>query len=146
MNLVKQRFKCYLLDTGLLINLSFGDGSFIDNNLYRAILLDDLLTNEGIFVENMVVQCLRCNSHKLVFYVESNAKNETTMDIDFLIKDGRKVIPIKVKTKKSLTLKSLKKIKARFPNGIGLQYVLYEGDVKREGEVVYLPYYMASVL
>ena len=78
--------------------------------------------------------------------MESNAKNEITMDIDFLIRDGRKVIPVKVKSNESFTVKPLKKAKAKFPNRIGLQYVLYEGDVKREGDIVYLPYYMASVL
>ena len=64
--------------------------------------------------------------------MESNAKNEITMDIDFLIRDGRNVIPIKVKSNDSFTVKPLKKVKAKFPNRIGLQYVLYEGDVKRE--------------
>ncbi len=146
LNLDKQRFKCYLLDTGLLINLSFGNGSFVDNDLYRAVLLDNLYVNEGIFIENVIAQCLRCSSHKIVFYVESNAKNEITMDIDFLIPDGRKVIPIKVKSNDSFTVKPLKKAKAKFPNRIGASYVLYEGDVKREGDIVYLPYYMASVL
>ena len=57
-----------------------------------------------------------------------------------------KAIPIAVKSSKSFTVKSLTKFKNKFSNKIGLQYVLYEGDIKRDGEVVYLPYYMASVL
>ncbi len=93
--------------------------------------------NEGTFLENVVAQCLRSNYHKIIFYVESNERNETTMEIDFLIRDGRKVIPIEVKSSKSFTLKSLTKFKAKFSNEIGLQYVLYEGDVKREGDLVY---------
>lgn len=146
LNLDRQRFKCYLLDTGLLLNLSFGDGSFLDNGFYRSILLDSLHVNEGMFVENVVAQCLRCNSHKIIFYVEGNQRKATALEIDFLIRDGGKVIPIAVKSSKSFTTRSLRKFKAKFSNRIGLQYVLYEGDVKREGEVVYLPYYMASVL
>ena len=43
-------------------------------------------------------------------------------------------------------VKSLGKFKKKFSNKIGLQYVLYEDDIKREGEVVYFPYYIASVL
>ena len=78
--------------------------------------------------------------------MESNAKNEITMDIDFLIRDGRKAILVKVKSNENFAMKSSKKTEVKFPNRISLQYVLYEGDVKREGDIVYLSYYMASVL
>lgn len=70
LNLDDRRLKCYLMDTGLLINLSFGDGNYIDNDLYNAILTDRLHVNEGMFVENVIAQCLRINGHKIVFYVE----------------------------------------------------------------------------
>ena len=56
LNMDEERFKCYLLDTGLLINLSFGDGSYLDNEFYKAILTDKLHINEGMFVENVVAQ------------------------------------------------------------------------------------------
>lgn len=69
LNLDDRRMKCYLMDTGLLINLSFGDGNYIDNDLYNAILTDKLHVNEGMFVENVIAQCLRINGHKIVFYV-----------------------------------------------------------------------------
>ena len=48
--------------TGLLINLSFGEGSYIDNEFYYAILTDRLHINEGMFIENIVAQCLRANT------------------------------------------------------------------------------------
>lgn len=68
------------------------------------------------------------------------------MEIDFLIRKDRKVIPIEAKSVKEYMVKSLEKFKKKFSNKIGLQYVLHEGDIKREGEVVYVPYYIASVL
>ena len=74
LNLDEERFKCYLMDTGLLINLSFGDGSYIDNEFYYAILTDRLHINEGMFIENIVAQCLRANGHRIVFYVCYNEK------------------------------------------------------------------------
>lgn len=145
-NLDDERFKCYMMDTGLLINLSFGNGEFMDNDFYRAILTDSLHINEGMFVENVVAQCLRSNGHRIIFYVEYNQRGQLTMEIDFLIRKGRKVIPIEAKSGKRYTTKSLTNFKKKFTNKIGLQYVLHEGDIKKEGEVVYLPYYMASVL
>ena len=140
------RFKCYLLDTGLLINLAFGDGSYLDNEFYKAILADKLHVNEGMFVENVVAQCLRSHGHKILFYVERNEAGKTVMEIDFLIRKDRKVIPIEAKSAAASSIKSLTNFKKKFSNRIGLQYLLYDGDVKRDGELIYLPYYMASVL
>ena len=141
-----ERFKCYLLDTGLLINLSFGDGTFMDNEFYKAILTDRLHINEGMFVENAVAQCLRSNGHKILFYVEYNDKGKPVMEIDFLIRKAKKVVPVEVKSGREFAAKSLRNFKTKFSNKVGLQYVLYDGDVKRDDEVIYLPYYMAAVL
>ena len=140
------RFKCYLLDTGLLINLSFGDGTFMDNEFYKAILTDRLHINEGMFVENAVAQCLRSNGHKILFYVEYNEKGKPVMEIDFLIRKAKKVVPVEVKSGREFAAKSLRNFKTKFSNKVGLQYVLYDGDIKRDEEVIYLPYYMAAVL
>lgn len=146
LNLDDERFKCYMMDTGLLINLSFGDGNFIDNDFYSAILTDRLHINEGMFIENIIAQCLRTNGHKIVFYVEYNEQGKLAMEIDFLIRKERKVIPIEAKSGKEYTVKSLEKFKKKFSNKIGVQYVLHEGDIKRENEIIYLPYYIASIL
>lgn len=146
LNMDDERFKCYLLDTGLLINLSFEDGSYMDNEFYRAILTDRLHINEGMFVENIVAQCIRSNGHKALFYVEYNEKGKPLMEIDFLIRKNRKVIPIEAKSGKSFAVKSLDNFKKKFTTRIGEQYILYDGDIKREGETIYLPYYMAAIL
>ena len=146
LNLDDRRLKCYLMDTGLLINLSFGDGNYIDNDLYNAILTDRLHVNEGMFVENVIAQCLRINGHKIVFYVEYDKNGNMLLDIDFLIRKDKKVIPIEAKSGEKYTIKSLEKLKKKFSNKIGLQYVLHEGDIKRENEILYFPYYIASIL
>ncbi len=146
LNMDDERFKCYLLDTGLLINLSFGDGSYLDNECYKAILTDKLHINEGMFVENVVAQCLRTNGHKLLFHIEYNENGKPVMEIDFLIRKDKKVIPIEAKSGKDYAIKSLQNFKIKFSKKVGLQYVLHDGDIKRNGEVIYLPYYMAGIL
>ncbi len=146
LNMDDERFKCYLLDTGLLLNLSFSDGSYMDNEFYRAILTDKLHINEGMFVENVVSQCLRSNGHRILFYIEYNKAGKPVMEIDFLIRKDRKVIPIEAKSGKTFAIKSLQAFKTKFTNRVGMQYVLYDGDIKRDGEILYLPYYVASIL
>ena len=45
-------------------------------------------------MENIVVQMLRTNGHKLYFYSRSDTDNrENHMEIDFLITEGKKIAP-----------------------------------------------------
>ena len=118
----------------------------MDNDFYKAILTDKLYINEGMFIEKIVAQCLGSSGHKILFYIEYNNNGKTVMEIDFLIRKDKKVVPIETKSGKSFAMKSLQNFKTKFTNRVGVQYVLHDGDVKREGEVIYLPYYMASVL
>ena len=140
-------FKCYMMDTGLLISLAFKDRPYLDNDLYKAILLDRLHINEGMLIENLVAQCLRANGHQSYFYIERHRDTrKVAIEIDFLIRQGKKLIPIEVKSSSSASLISLTRCKEKFGNRIGDGIVLHHGEVKREGNFVYLPYYMATVL
>jgi predicted AAA+ superfamily ATPase len=101
---------------------------------------------KGMFVENVVSQCLRCSGHKNLFYIEYNDAGKIVMEIDFLIRKDKKVVPIEAKSEKSFAIKSLHSFKKKFSDKVGLQYVLYNGDIKREQEIIYLPVYMAAVM
>ena len=140
-------FKCYMLDTGLLVSLAYKNKDYLENELYRAILFDKLHINEGMIIENVVAQLLRTRGDNIYYYkkVDKNSKR-TILEIDFLIRRDNKVIPIEVKSSTAESISSLKKFKEMFNTKVGLQYVLYDGDIKREGEIIYLPYFMASII
>ena len=113
-------FRCYLSDTGLLVSLAFSDRPYLENELYRAVLRDQLQVNEGMLVENVVAQCLKANGHRAYFYAERNPETrKTTMEIDFLIRQGKKIVPIKVKSSGSSSIKSLVRFKEKFGKRIG---------------------------
>ena len=140
-------FKCYLADSGLLTSLAFTDRPYLENELYKAILLDRLQVNEGMLIENVVAQCLRSNGHKIRFFVQrSKESKKTVMEIDFLIREGKKLIPIEVKSSGSSSITSLKRLKEVYGSRIGESIVLHHGEVKNEDGILYLPYYMATVL
>ena len=81
-------FKCFFLNQ-----------SYLENELYRAVLRDQLQINEGMMVENVVAQCLKANGHRAYFYAERNPETrKTMMEIDFLIRQGKKLVPIEVKS------------------------------------------------
>ncbi len=141
------RFKMYLVDTGLLIDLAFADGSYFDNEYYNAILFDKLHINEGMFIENLVAQCLASNGHKLRYHSKVDpALKKTVREIDFIIRKKNKIIPIEVKSSNNFTTKSLLDFKKSFSDKVGESIVLSNADIYMEDRILYLPYFMAAVL
>ncbi|MBQ9017544.1 ATP-binding protein [Candidatus Saccharibacteria bacterium] len=139
--------KCYSGDTGLLVTQVFYEKPYLDNKIYRDILLDKLGVNEGMIMENMVAQSLRANGYELYFYAvndDKNAKND--MEVDFLIVQENKLNPIEVKSGGYDKHTSLDKFKVKFGKKVGTRYVLHTKDLKVDGDVVYLPLYMAGLL
>lgn len=112
------------------------DRPYLENELYRAVLRDQLQVNEGMLVENVVAQCLKANGHRAYFYAERNPETrKTTMEIDFLIRQGKKIVPIKVKSSGSSSIKSLVRFKEKFGKRIGEAIVLHHGEIKRQDDV-----------
>ncbi len=147
LSLDSTKFKMYLGDTGLLINLAYADGSYFNNEYYQSIMMDKLHINEGMFIENIVAQCLRANGYKLRYHTKTDKeKKKTIREVDFLIRNGKKIIPIEVKSSDNYTIKSLTDFREVYSDKVGRGYILYNGDIKKEGEITYLPYFMASVL
>ena len=139
--------KCYLGDTGLLVTKSFENKSYLDNILYRDILLDKLNVNEGMIMENFVAQTLRTNGYRLFFYARNDDKNrDNDMEIDFLINRENKLSPIEVKSGEYNKHSSIDKFKKKYGKRVGERFVLHTKDVRVEGDVTYLPLYMAIML
>ncbi|MDO4936949.1 MAG: AAA family ATPase [Sutterellaceae bacterium] len=140
-------FKCYMSDTGLLVSMAFSDRQYLENDLYKAVLLDRLQINEGMLLENIVAQSLKANGHRAFFYTERSVEmKRTTMEIDFLIRQGKKIVPIEVKSSNSSSIKSLLKFKEKFGKRVGDGIVLHHGEIKCQDGIWFLPYYMATVL
>ncbi len=139
--------KCYMADTGLLVTHTCMDDKFTDNNLYRDILLDRLHVNEGMLMENIVAQELRASGHNLFFYSRSDTNNrENNMEIDFLIRQNRKICPVEVKSAAYRKHSSLDKFKSKFKGEIGQAYILYAKDIAIKENVIHLPLHMAMFL
>lgn len=139
--------KCYMADTGLLISQTFMNQTYTENELYKALLFDKLDINEGMFMENIVAQMLRANGHKLYFYSRCDTVNrENHMEIDFLITQQKKVIPIEVKSGDYRSHASLDKFRRKFSSKIGDCIILYTKDLMIKDGILHLPLYMAMLL
>jgi Predicted ATPase (AAA+ superfamily) len=139
--------KCYMADTGLLITQTFMNGSYLENELYKAILFDRLSINEGMIMENIVSQMLRRNGHKLYFYSRNDKENsQNHMEVDFIITEKKKIAPIEVKSSNYISHSSIDKFRRKFSRHIGNAYILYAKDVQVKDGITHLPFYMAMCL
>jgi predicted AAA+ superfamily ATPase len=139
--------KLYMADTGLLVTHAFSDSDYLDNELYRAILLDKLSINEGMLMENVAAQMFASNGRRLYFYSRTDKTNrQNTMEIDFLIANKGKICPVEVKSSVYKAHSSLDKYRRKFKSTLGDAYILYAKDVMQKDGVIHLPIYMAMFL
>ena len=140
-------YKCYQSDVGLLVTQAFINKPFVDNEIYKAILFDKLNINEGMIMENFVAQTLKSKGYELFYYYKNdNDVMENNMEVDFLIVQDKLVNPIEVKSGNYKKHTSLDRFKAKYKKNVGTRYVLHTKDLKVEGDIVYLPLYMALFL
>ena len=151
MNEDRTTLKCYMADTGLLVSMVFNDKQPDDENLYIKLLLGKLELNEGMFMENIVAQMLKVSGHNLWFYSNYSDVAADRMEIDFLISKHQitsrhNISLIEVKSGANYTLNSINKCKAKYKQYLSTSYILHTADLKVDGDVVYLPLYMTSLL
>ncbi len=152
LNESRTTLKCYMGDTGLLISMAFDEHGEEIHDVYRKLILGKLEINEGMLVENMVAQMLKCAGHKLYFFARGdNDDASNRMEIDFLISKSRvtsrhNIIPIEVKSSVRYTLSSLRKCMDKFGPYLSTPVVLHDKDVYESGGILYLPLYMTSLL
>jgi len=137
---VKERFKLYSSDVGLLI-------SQYPRKITMDVIEGSSSVNFGSVYENVIAQELQA-IYPHLYYYNSNRKGE----IDFLFEtDSGTVIPIEVKSGKDYKLHTaLNNLLETDEYGIEFAYVLSEGNLsigERKGKpVYYLPLYLTFCL
>lgn len=142
MSLNSSLFKCYMVDTGLLVSQAMSGSEDIDSRLLRGVLYDNLGINEGMFFENAVQQILVSKGYDLLFHsVKDAERKERTMEIDFLIRKGIKVCPIEVKSARFREHASLDRFIAAYSRKLGVRYVVTTAPAENKGGIDYIPIY-----
>ena len=144
--------KCYMNDTGLMISHAFNERGIVSDQLYQKIFKDKLEINAGMLMENIVAQMLTASGCKLFFYSNSSRENkEDRMEIDFLISkkaitSRHNISPIEVKSSTGFTTISLEKCINKYSSHLAQAYIIHTGDVKPDGNYLYIPLYMVPCL
>ena len=143
---VPSDIKIYNSDTGLLISQVLSDNEITTDDIYKKLILNKLSINQGRFFENSVSQALRASGHALYFHTFDSEQKK--YEIDFLVQEKGKIIPIEVKSSSynrhiSLDL-FLERNKGK--KNIGQPIIIYTKDLKVENGILYLPIYMTGLI
>lgn len=139
-------YKIYLGDTGLFVTLAFWDKNFAENIIYQKLLNDKLDANLGYVYENLVAQMLRCGGNELYYHTFPSGNGNHNYEIDFLISNGNKIVPIEVKSSGYKSHKSLDVFCSKYSSRIGDRILLYTKDYKKEETIQYVPVYFTGML
>lgn len=161
------KFKLFLADTGLFVTLAFKDKSFTSNDIYMRLLNDKLQANLGYVYENIVAQTLSTHGHELYYHTfmdgdarliaddtnveidnhdNRNNHNNRSYEVDFLIADKNKIVPIEVKSSGYKTHASLDTFARKFSSRIAREILIYTKDYQRNGMLEYIPIVMTEFL
>ncbi|MGN0906771.1 MAG: ATP-binding protein [Bullifex sp.] len=128
-------FKLFMSDSGLLAADSMDDIQF-------SILKGDVSVNMGSILENVMAELFVSNGYSLHYY-DSRKFGE----LDFVLQDGSDVDLVEIKSGKDYKNHSaLDKIMGVAEWKHRKAMVFCMGNVSREGDILYLPWYMASFM
>lgn len=145
-NVDETAFKLYMADTGLLITSAFMSNSGDRDEIYRALVSGKLSINKGMFLENAVAQALVASGHNPGFGRFEDQTEGKSYEVDFIIADSGRVIPIEVKSGQSAKHASLDRYIDRYGKWIDQAYVVHTKDLRVDGELIYIPVYMTMYI
>lgn len=147
LNLDRLTLKCYMADTGLLISHAIEDGTVLEEEVLKAIMFDRVGIKEGMFLENVVSQMLTAAGHKLFFYSKVDKEDyHNNIEIDFLIRDKKKICPVEVKSGEYKKHTSIDRFMHKYSDKAGMGYIICMKDLKREENLMAIPVYMTFCL
>lgn len=139
------RYKMFIADTGLFVTLCFWDKSYTENILYDKLLADKLPANLGYVYENLVAQMFVAAGSELFYHIFPK-DDKHNYEIDFLLSRGTKICPVEVKSSNYKAHASMDEFCKKYSSRIGNRYLIYTKDLRKEGEILMVPVYMAGLL
>ncbi len=135
-NYDETKYKLYIADTGLLISMLDEEVIFdLRNNKNLGIY-------KGALFENFMAEALMKSGYDLYYYKKENS----TLEIDFLVRTTDSLVPIEVKSENSSS-KSLNSIISsdKYPNiKTGIKFA--KANIGKSNNIITFPYFSAFLL
>ena len=82
----------------------------------------------------------------MFYYTFPKENTNHNFEVDFLIAKKNKICPIEVKSSGYKTHASLDAFATKFSSKIGQRYLIYTKDLRKDGDLICIPVYMAMFL
>ena len=139
-------FKLYLSDIGLFTTMLFNDKRLISENIYNKLLSDKLEANLGYLYENAIAQIIKSNNRELFFHHWRDGGKVHSYEVDFIISDKNKIIPIEVKSSNHNNHKSIVEFEKKYASVISRRIMFSQKDISNENMLELKPIYLAPVI
>ncbi len=148
LNLTKDTtdFKLYLSDIGLFTTMLFNDKRLISDNIYNKLLSDKLEANLGFLYENAIAQIIKSNNRELYFHHWNEEGKTHSYEIDFIVSNKNKIVPIEVKSSYQNNHKSINEFNKKYSSYISKRILFSQKDISNDNMLEHKPIYLAPVI
>lgn len=140
------KFKLYVADTGLFVSMLFNSASKEHEDLYKKSLSDKLELNLGYLYENVAAQIITSAKRKLYYFNFPKENSTHSYEIDFLLNNGNKILPLEIKSSKINVHKSIDEFSRKYPKYMSHSYIISSKDYFKDGNLINLPFYLLPFL
>lgn len=139
-------YKLYLADIGLFTTLMFNHESKIYADIYAKLLSDKLDADLGYMYENAIAQIIRSTGRDVCYHTWTPEGASHSYEVDFLLTEKTKLIPIEVKSSAVKSHKSMDAFCEKYSSIISRRILFSQKDIGHEGMLELKPIYLAPIL
>ena len=140
------KFKLYVADTGLFVTMLFNSDNKDHQDIYNKLLSDKLNLNLGYLYENVISQMIISSNRKLYYYSYQKENSTHKYEIDFLLSNKNKVIPLEIKSNKINSHKSIDGFSIKYSKFISSKYLISCKDYFKDKDLINIPFYLFPFL
>ncbi len=133
-------YKLCLFDVGLFTTMLFNDQDKTYEDIYKKLLSDKLDINLGFLYENAVAQIITSTNRELYFHTWRKKDSTHSYEIDFVLSNKGKIIPLEIKLGLIKNHNSIDKFMKK-SSRISKSIILSNYDVKNENMILFKPIY-----
>ena len=139
-------FKLYFSDIGLFTTMLFDSGKGIEDNIYSKLLSDKLESDLGYLYENVVAQMIVASGRNLYYHTWHDKDKTHSNEVDFLITNKNKIIPIEVKSSNIKNHKSIDLFVEKYTQIVGRRFLFSQKDISHDGMLELMPIYLVPFI
>ena len=139
-------FKLYFSDSGLFTTMLFDSGKGIEDNIYSKLLSDKLESDLGYLYENVIAQMIVASGRNLYYHTWRDKDKTHSNEVDFLITNKNKIIPIEVKSSSIKNHKSIDLFVEKYSQIVGRRFLFSQKDISHDGMLELMPIYLVPFI